>query len=109
MTYEVKWTSRALDRLRELLRLVSEDRPKTARRLINRIFDRAQQLEEHPYLGRTFAGLPDGPIRQLTQDRYLLLYTVSEERQEVYILLVQHQREPEPDHSDLDVDPEELE
>ncbi len=96
MSLEVVWAEGALDRLRSILARISIDRPKTARRVINRLFDRAALLGEFPEMGRAFEGMPGAGVRQVVEGSYRLFYVANNERGQVVVLAVRHVREAEP-------------
>jgi len=107
MAVEVVWAERALEKLRQILKRIAGDRPATARRVINRIFERSEQLSEFPELGRPYEAVPGAGLRVLVEGRYRLFYVLDGSPQRVVILAVRHEREPDPEAEDLP-DPDEL-
>ncbi len=94
MALEVVWADRALVKLGEILERIPEDRPAVATRVINRMFDMAATLAAHPEMGRQYEPAPGSGLRQLIVGRYGLIYRIDEEREEVQIIALRHEREP---------------
>ena len=93
MTLKVVWAERALDRLELLLEVISQDRPDTARKVINDMFDRAAALADFPEMGRIYDPAPELGLRQLVVGRYRLIYRVDAAKEEVEIVAARHHRE----------------
>lgn len=72
---------------------IATRRPGAAIRVIDDIFDRVEILAEQPRLGRVFPGSQDEAIRQMTFDKYRVIYHVDLLREIVTVLTVQHTRE----------------
>jgi len=52
MIAEVRWSARARREFSEAMEYIAEERPMVARTLRNRLFERIEQLGEHPMRGR---------------------------------------------------------
>jgi toxin ParE1/3/4 len=90
----IRWTRRALARLREIDRYVSVHNPDAARRLAGRIELLVRHLEDHPLAGRIgrVAGtreliLPEYP--------YIIAYRVTLETVEILTVMHAARRWPE--------------
>ena len=55
---KVIWTEQAWERLLEIERFVSRDDPKAAARLVDKLIDRGDGLQDHPERGRRVPELP---------------------------------------------------
>jgi toxin ParE1/3/4 len=91
--YLVLWTETALQKLTELLDWLAERSPATATKAQKRIMDKVGMLAEFPRMAPPFRLIPDPDVRQLTVDRYRVIYRVRDEKSVVIILAVQHGRE----------------
>ena len=83
---EVVWTEPALFDLEALGDYIALDDAEAARRLIQRLFDRTDQLANHPELGRKLEAFPEFDYRELIEPPCRLIYRASADN--VYILHV---------------------
>lgn len=84
----VDWTDGTLDDLREIEARMRLQSPASARRLVERIFTRADLLLKHPRLGPNVAEFEDGGLRELFEKPFRFVYRV--EADGVKILTVFH-------------------
>jgi len=85
---EVVWTEEAAAWVRDIHDYIAEDNPAAAQRVIQGIYNRAEQLLDHPESGYRYSR--SGPyIRILLYGHYRIAYRVTEERS-VRILGVFH-------------------
>ena len=85
----LRWTPEAEVSLRDIYDYIGRDRPRTARRTIESIVNRAESLVEYPKLGKPYPYLPDRPVRILTYGEFQVAYLVEDE-QSIAVLGVFH-------------------
>ena len=90
MRYRIYWTDRALSRMEEIGDYIASENPRAARRVMERILDRVEQLVELPRLGPQYAGANDPSLRQLIVEQYRVIYRIIEKREQIDILTVRH-------------------
>jgi addiction module RelE/StbE family toxin len=80
---KIKWTNIALDDLRATLDdlratydYVAQDSPKYADRLMDKIIESIDALEQHPLIGRKVPEFDDENIRELIEGNYRIIYRV---------------------------------
>ncbi len=83
---QVIWTEPALQDLDAIADYISLDKPDAANRLVQRVFERVDQLEHHPDSGSVPAELKRGPYRQLVIPPLRLFYR--HQQNTVYIVYV---------------------
>lgn len=64
---KVKWTNVALSDLRAIYDYVAQDSPKYADRLMDKIIERVDVLEQHPKIGRKVPEFENELIRELIE------------------------------------------
>lgn len=82
----VVWTETALQDLDEVADYISLDKPDAARRFVHRVFERIEQLADHPKSGSLPVELKGTPYRQLVIPPVRIFYR--EQNQVVYIVYV---------------------
>jgi toxin ParE1/3/4 len=73
---KIKWTNIALEDLRTVYDYVAQDSPKYADRLMDKIIERVDALEQHPMIGRKVPEFNDENIRELIEGNYRIIYRV---------------------------------
>lgn len=84
----IHWTRAALADLEAIEVYISRHSARYARGMVERIFDRVQQLEDHPLSGPVVPEYGDESLRELLEKPYRIIYRVLEDR--VDILAVIH-------------------
>ena len=87
----VVWSPRALERIADIANHIAEDRPDTAVRWVEGLFDAAKSLADFPHRGRRVPELNRPEYRELLYRRYRVIYRVSGQR--VNIVTVRHGRQ----------------
>lgn len=87
---KVKWTPGARADLRDIIKLISRDRPQAARRLAARIRAATTHLRDHPDLGRMVSEFNDPSLREIIIRPYRVIYRL--EASHASILAVIHSR-----------------
>jgi addiction module RelE/StbE family toxin len=86
---KIKWTNLALDDLRDIHDYVAQDSPKYADRLMDKIIERVDVLEQHPKIGRKVPEFDKELIRELIEGNYRIIYRIESE-EEIGIARVHH-------------------
>lgn len=84
----LEWTDPALDDLEALRDHIGKDSPYYARRFIERIFEAAEKLQDHPQIGRSVPEANRDDVRELIFQGYRIIYRTMPHR--VQILTVLH-------------------
>jgi len=87
---QVVWAERARQALDEALTYITERSPRNARRLAERVLERADSLDTFSQRGRMVPEVGDPILRELLIDPFRLMYEVHEH--EVRIVGFIHQR-----------------
>jgi toxin ParE1/3/4 len=88
MAQALIWSNEALDDVDRIAEYISRDSPYHAQRVVERLFDLADELPAHPELGRIVPELADPNIRERFLYSYRLVYELTEN--EIHILAVIH-------------------
>lgn len=76
---KLHWTQAALADLEAVEAYISRHSPRYSLGMIERIFDRANQLDDHPLLGAVVPEYGDNSIREVLETPYRIIYRVQEE------------------------------
>lgn len=87
---QVVWAEHARRALEEALNYIAERSPQSARRLAERVLERADSLDTFSERGRIVPEVGDPTLRELLIDPFRLLYEVDE--RQVRIVGFLHQR-----------------
>jgi len=91
--YRIEWTDTALERVQEQSDFLAVRSAKKATSMINRIFDRVEQLAAFPRLGPEWPRGQHPDLRQLVVEDYLVIYSVDDASETVSILTVRSARQ----------------
>ena len=94
---KVYWTDEALTHLDGIFRHIEEDSPVYARRMVDKITRRSQQIGGFPQSGRMVPEYQDTDIREVIEPPYRIVYRVTPNR--VDVLAVFHGAQLLPDDS----------
>lgn len=83
----LEWTDPALDALEGIRDYIAKDSPYYARRFIERIFDTAAKLKDHPKMGRPVPEADRDDVRELIYQGYRIIYRILPERVQVLTVL----------------------
>ena len=86
---KVKWTNVALNDLRAIYDYVAQDSTKYADRLVDKIIEKVDILEQYPKIGRKVPEFDNDLIRELIEGSYRIIYKVESE-ENVGIARVHH-------------------
>lgn len=76
MDFELKWTERSCADIEAIVRYIARRNPEAALWVGAGIFERAQQLSDHPDLGSFQLSRPEGEWRRLVFRRWKIIYSV---------------------------------
>ena len=82
-------TESAYNDLEDIENYISQDSPLMARRFINKIFERIDQLYNYPTSGKPVPEIKDKSIRELLLNKYSIIYKVVDE-QHINIIRIVH-------------------
>lgn len=85
---KIIWSELALDDLKNIHDYISKDSMIYANRVIEKIIQRIDQLENFPKSGRVVPELNNNSIRELIQNNYRIIYKVT--TQEIFIVSIHH-------------------
>jgi plasmid stabilization system protein ParE len=73
---KVKWTKEAESWLREIHDYIAQDNPAAALRTVQRIYQKAELLEDFPEIGYVYRKQKPYPIRILLYGHYRIAYVI---------------------------------
>lgn len=76
-----------MDALKGIRDYIGRDSPYYARRFIERIFDAAEKLQDHPKMGRPVPEADQDNVRELIYQGYRIIYRTKPERVQVLTVL----------------------
>lgn len=88
---KVYWAQEARSRLKEIEAYIAKDSPQGAKRVIDRLLRRSQQLTSLPKSGRLFQEYQEADVRELLERPFRIIYRVVGDR--IEILTVMHYRQ----------------
>ena len=80
---EVVWTDSAKESLRAIFNYIAQSSPEFARRMVDRITDRSEQMSTFPLSGRVVPEFNVGQLRELFERPYRIIYHLRPDRIEV--------------------------
>ena len=82
------WSPLALDRASEIIDYISLDNPSAAKRWLNTVFDKVEQLISSPEIGRIVPEISDSNFREIIYGNYRIIYRI--EPTNIAILTILH-------------------
>ncbi|MCP4088219.1 MAG: type II toxin-antitoxin system RelE/ParE family toxin [Gammaproteobacteria bacterium] len=79
----IEWAEPALDDLEVIRDYIAKDSPYYARQFIERIFDAAKTLQDHPKIGRLVPEAEHKDVRELVFQGYRIIYRVKLDRVQI--------------------------
>ena len=71
---EIRWTEEAAKWLEDIYNYIAEDDPAAAARVVDGIYQKAQDLSEYPLMGHKFRSETEGEIKTLLYGHYRIAY-----------------------------------
>lgn len=96
MAYQVVWTLRARQDLRNLFLFIAQDNPEAAESFRQQILDKVDRLPSFPEMGRIVPERRDPQIREIIHAPYRIVYRVKMESDLIEILRVWHGKRGDP-------------
>ncbi len=93
MTFGIRWTETALQRIEEIGDHIAATNPSAAVRMVDRLFERVETAAEHPLLAPRYRWADDPTIRCLLAKPYLVIYRVHEPDEVIAVLTIRHARQ----------------
>ena len=97
MECDIVWTASAQRGLQGIHSYISQFRPLSADRVIQRILKRVERLRKTPFLGSLYENDPSQRYREVFSGKYRIFYRVDESAQKVYVVAVRHSARQEPE------------
>ncbi len=85
---KIVWSPLALDRASEIIDYIYLDNPSAAKRWINTVFEKVEQLISSPELGRIVPEISDSKFREIIYGNYRIIYHL--EPKIISILTIRH-------------------
>ena len=85
----INWTELSVDDLKEIYDYIAEDSVRYAEITVNKIYNRAQILRNHPKSGKIVPEINDQDIREIISGNYRIVYRIVSENR-VDILRIYH-------------------
>ena len=80
------FTSKAKSDLTDIIQYISKDEPQAARQLADSFFNKIQNLEQFPLLGRVVPEYSNESKREIIHGRYRIVYTIDLTKKEIHII-----------------------
>ena len=77
---KVHWTDNAVDHLVNIYEYISLNSPTYARRMVDQITRRSEQIGDQPYSGRMVPEYETEDIRELIEKPYRIIYRVKQDQ-----------------------------
>jgi addiction module RelE/StbE family toxin len=83
----VLWTDAALNQLEAIRDYLAQTSPDYARRVIERLVNRCEQIAAFPHSGRMVPEYEIDEVRQVIESSYRLIYLIKEEQVEILAVI----------------------
>lgn len=98
---EVIWTKLAIRRVISIVNDIAQDNFQAAYKWSELIFERTDQLIEHPESGRIVPEYNHPDLREIIEGNYRITYRIRKQKRVVYITTVLHVRQKPPQSGKL--------
>jgi len=85
---KIIWSPLAIDRASEITEYIARDKPSAAKKWINMVFSKVEQLKSSPEIGRVVPEIRNDQFRELTYGNYRIIYRI--EKTQISILTIRH-------------------
>ncbi len=85
---KIIWSPLAINRASEIADYIAQDKPSAAKRWINEVFTKVEQLKSFPQIGRVVPEISDSKFRELIYGNYRIIYRM--EIKQISILTIRH-------------------
>lgn len=93
MSYDIVWTSTALERVEAIGDHIALDRPAAARKMVDTLFDAVESVAHMPRRAPAYHLANSDLVRQLAVAPYLVYYRIDDAAEQIAVLTVRHQRQ----------------
>lgn len=100
MDYRIEWSKTSLGDLRDMVRFIAKDDPRTAERFGERLIRRIEETALFPRTGRIVPEYRNETVREVVVTPYRLIYEIDDGRGVLNVLRIWHGARGEPDLSD---------
>lgn len=83
----IHWTDNAIKHLVKIYEYISLNSPTYAKRTVDRITRRSEQIENHPMSGRKVPEYDREDIRELIEKPYRIIYRIKPEQIDVVVVI----------------------
>jgi len=87
---KILWTEHATACLVEIEYYIALDDPVAAQRWVEQLIQRTRVLADNPHAGRKLPEMPKGPLRELIEGNYRMVYRVTVETVEILTVFERH-------------------
>lgn len=91
---KIVWSPLSINRINEIADFISEDSPEAARKWIDDLFNKVEQIEEFPFSGRLVPETGRNDIREILFGNYRIIYRTMQT--EIAILTVRNSKQKLP-------------
>jgi len=84
---KVHWTDTAEGHLDAIYAYIAQDSPEYARRMVDRLTRRSQQIAEFPYSGRKVPEYDVDPIREVIEGFFRIIYHIKSDQIDVLAVI----------------------
>ena len=85
---KIIWSPLAVDRASEIAEYIAQDKPSAAKRWIDPVFTKVDQLKLSPQVGLIVPEISDDQFRKFIYGNYLIVYRI--EVKQISILTIRH-------------------
>ena len=85
---KIIWSPLAINRASEIADYIAQDKPSAAKRWINEVFTKVEQLKSSPQIGRVVPEISGNKFRELIYGNYRIIYRM--EIKQISILTIRH-------------------
>ncbi|MBW1941148.1 MAG: type II toxin-antitoxin system RelE/ParE family toxin [Deltaproteobacteria bacterium] len=85
---KVIWSPLAIDRASEIADYIAQDKPSAAKRWIDTVFSKVEQLKSTPEIGRIVPEINNSQFREILYGNYRIIYRI--EKKLISILTIRH-------------------
>ena len=84
---DIKWSNDALLDLDAISEYISQKSPENAKKFIQEIFKKVENLSTFPFMGRTVPDQSNEKIREILYKNYRIIYEIKDDFVEVLIVI----------------------
>ncbi|MBU8912168.1 MAG: type II toxin-antitoxin system RelE/ParE family toxin [Desulfobacterales bacterium] len=88
---KIIWSPFAINKASEIADYIAQDKPSAAKRWINEVFIKVEQLKSSPQIGRVVPEISDNKFRELIYGNYRIIYRM--EIKQISILTIRHEKQ----------------